>query len=141
MLRDALDGAALARGIAALEQHHDSEFFSLHPILQLHQFALQPEQFLEIDLAIDGLALRVFGHVVEQRVQALVIHFQLKLFVETISDIQTHALAQIVRARLWLRAGGLRGPIGGGFLCSASRRSGLFDGHKCPPAMVKRPAG
>jgi hypothetical protein len=42
-LGDALDDAALAGGIATLENHHHLELLVLHPALQFHQFALQAE--------------------------------------------------------------------------------------------------
>ncbi len=51
-LRDALDDAALAGGVAALEQHHDLELLVADPVLQLDQLALQPQQLAEIELAV-----------------------------------------------------------------------------------------
>ena len=53
-LGDALDDAALAGGVAALEQHHHLQLLVHHPVLQLHQFPLQPQQFLEVETAVDG---------------------------------------------------------------------------------------
>jgi hypothetical protein len=53
-LGDALDHAALAGGVAALEQHHDLELAGAdHPVLQLHELALQPEQLGEVELAVE----------------------------------------------------------------------------------------
>ena len=52
-LGDALDHAALAGGVAALEEHDHLELVVLDPVLQLHQLALQAEQLLEIDVAVD----------------------------------------------------------------------------------------
>ena len=43
-LGDALDRAALAGGVAALEDHDDLQLLVLHPVLQLHQLVLQAEQ-------------------------------------------------------------------------------------------------
>jgi hypothetical protein len=43
MLHEALDGAALAGGIAALEQDDDALARLLHPGLQLQQLGLQNE--------------------------------------------------------------------------------------------------
>ena len=40
-LGDALDGAALAGGVAALEEHHDAQAFVANPLLQLDQLDLQ----------------------------------------------------------------------------------------------------
>ena len=42
-LGDALDDAALAGGIASLENHHHLELVVLHPGLQFYQFTLQTE--------------------------------------------------------------------------------------------------
>ena len=50
-LRDALDDAALAGGVAPLEQHHDFELLVDDPVLQLDELALQPQQLLEIEPA------------------------------------------------------------------------------------------
>src|SRR5262249_37181257 len=83
-LGDALDDAALAGGIAALEDHDDLELVVLHPVLQLDQLALQPEQFLEVEAAVDGRTVRVLGHVVEQLGKTIVVDLQLQLFVKTI---------------------------------------------------------
>ena len=58
-LRDALDDAALAGGVAALEQDHDLLPAVHHPVLQLHQLALQPEQLAEVGLR--GPPCRVIG--------------------------------------------------------------------------------
>ena len=46
-LGDALDDAALAGGIAPLEDHHDLQLVGLHPVLQLDQLALQRSSSLK----------------------------------------------------------------------------------------------
>ena len=48
-LGDPLDDAALAGSIAALEQDHHLVARGDHPVLQLDQFTLQPEQLLEVE--------------------------------------------------------------------------------------------
>ena len=50
-----LDHAALAGGVTALEQHYQFEFLMHNPVLQPDRFPLQPQQFSEIRVAIDGL--------------------------------------------------------------------------------------
>ena len=47
---DALDGAALAGGVAAFEDHHDAQPFGLDPLLQLDQLDLQIAQFVLVEL-------------------------------------------------------------------------------------------
>jgi hypothetical protein len=42
-LGDALDDAAFAGGITALENHHHLELVVLHPALQFHELSLQAE--------------------------------------------------------------------------------------------------
>ena len=84
-LGDALDDAALAGGIAALENHHHLELLVLHPALQFDQLALQAEQFLEVDAAVDGLFRGVVGELVGQRVEAVVVDLQFQFLVETSS--------------------------------------------------------
>src|SRR6516164_5323246 len=54
-LGDALDHAALAGGVAALEEDDHLELVVLDPILELDQFALQAEQLLEIERAVHRL--------------------------------------------------------------------------------------
>ena len=39
--RDALDGAALAGGIAAFKEHHDTQAFMADPLLELDQLDLE----------------------------------------------------------------------------------------------------
>ena len=57
---DPFDRAALARGVAALENHHHAGAGMPHPLLQLHEFGLQPEQFGFVDFVGD-LGLRAGG--------------------------------------------------------------------------------
>jgi hypothetical protein len=52
-LSDAFDDLALARCIAALEDHDHLLLGGCHPVLQLDEFALQPEQLLEVESAIE----------------------------------------------------------------------------------------
>ena len=64
-LDDPLDRAALAGGITPFEHHHDLQSLVLDPVLQLHQFVLEAEQFGEISLPVECGAAR-FGAVVER---------------------------------------------------------------------------
>src|SRR4029077_8764391 len=50
VLRDALDRAALAGGIAALEEHDDPLPLRLAPFLDLDQLGLEPPQLPLVDL-------------------------------------------------------------------------------------------
>jgi hypothetical protein len=54
-LGDPLDDASLAGGIASFENDHELELMAQNPVLQLDQLALEAEQLLEIDAAINGL--------------------------------------------------------------------------------------
>src|SRR5271169_1316768 len=47
-LSNALYHAALARCVAPLEQHADPQAVQPHPFLQLNQFELQMDQFLDV---------------------------------------------------------------------------------------------
>jgi len=86
-LRDALDGAALAGRVAPLEQHHQLELLVHHPVLQLDQLALQPEQLVEVELAVQPLHVRVHAGVAEQLGQPVVVDFQFQLFVEAVDEV------------------------------------------------------
>ncbi len=60
----------------------------LHPVLQLDQFALQPEQLAEIGAAgirVLGAALAVFGEIA-------VFHLQFEFLVVAVDQILRHAL-------------------------------------------------
>ena len=83
-LRDALDDAALAGGIAALEQAMAGVH---HPVLQLDQLALQAQQFAEIALAIGAPVFvgSVFA------VQPAIVQFQLQLFIQAVDQIRLQA--------------------------------------------------
>ena len=52
-LGDALDDAALAGRIAALEDNHDLEAAGAHPLLQLDQLNVQPGEFLVVDRLVE----------------------------------------------------------------------------------------
>ena len=52
---DPFDGAALAGGIAAFEDHADLEALGYHPLLEFHQLPLQT-----LELTFVGLAIQPF---------------------------------------------------------------------------------
>jgi hypothetical protein len=83
-LGDALDDAALAGGIAAFKDDHDLELVLLNPGLQFHQFALQAEQFLEVDPPIDGLFGGMAEELVGQHVEPIVIDIKFQFLVEAV---------------------------------------------------------
>src|SRR6516225_3604040 len=56
---DRLDRAALASGVAALEDDDDAQPLGLHPVLQMAELDLQLVQFLLIGLALHLLRLAV----------------------------------------------------------------------------------
>src|SRR6516162_566697 len=78
-LGDALDDAALAGGVAALEDDDYLELAVDHPVLQLHQFALQAEQFPEIEPPIYDVLGVVFGN---KPGEPFVVELHLELFVD-----------------------------------------------------------
>ncbi len=56
-LGDPLDDATLAGGVAALEDDDDLQPLRLDVLLQQHEFALQPDELLVEELAVElGLA-------------------------------------------------------------------------------------
>ena len=69
----------------------------LHPALQLHQFALQAEQFLEIHPPVDGLLRGVAGKLVGQRVEAIVVDFEFQFLVETVQHLRVDAIVASIR--------------------------------------------
>ena len=62
-----------------------------HPVLQLDQLALQTEQLLEIELAIEKTSLAVAVLAVKQALEPAVVHLHFQLFVETVGDFGLNA--------------------------------------------------
>src|SRR6186713_281786 len=90
-LGDALDDTALAGGVSALEQYDDLLPLALHPVLELDQLTLEPEQFPEIEPAIHRRAGRV--RLVQQLVEPGVVELELQLFVEIVGHFPDDAFA------------------------------------------------
>ncbi len=82
-LRDALDRAALAGRIAALEDHDEPVARVHDPVLQLDQFALQAEQLAEILLA----RLAGLGGDALFAVEDAVVHFHFEFLVIGIDEV------------------------------------------------------
>src|SRR5262249_58944754 len=86
-LGDALDHAALAGGVAALEDHDHLELAVLHPVLQLDQFALQAQQLLEIDVTVERRKPLMDRLGVPELSEFAVVELELKLLVEVVAQI------------------------------------------------------
>jgi hypothetical protein len=87
-LRDALDGAALAGGVAALEQDHHLVPGVGDPLLQFDQLALQPEQLAEVADALGTALNGAAGRVV-------VLDLELHLLVEPVDDLLADAADEL----------------------------------------------
>ena len=96
-LRDALDDAALARGIAALEHHDDLQLLMHDPVLQLDQFALQAKQLVEIEPAARRSAEGVVAQLIHQAGNMFVVDFHLQLFVEIVDEFAMNSPHESVR--------------------------------------------
>ncbi|MDT4858452.1 hypothetical protein FQZ97_929220 [compost metagenome] len=112
-LRDAFDHAALARRVAPLEHDHHLVPGGLHPVLQLHQFGLQAEQFAEIRapvLLLPQQGIRI--EIANQRIHVAVLHLHFQLFVVAVHEVVVNAGQQLVVAvkhgRLLARVNGDR---------------------------------
>ncbi len=81
-MRDALDGAALARGIAAFEEHHDLCATACYPSLKFDQLTLQTKQVTEVLAAIDRWPVLVRGDLGELLGHSAVTELELVVFVE-----------------------------------------------------------
>jgi hypothetical protein len=92
-LRHPLDDAALAGDIAALEQHDHLELAVDHPVLQLDELFLQPQQLLEIFPAVHPV--RGGATVVEQRVEPVVVDFELELLVDAVDELVMDPVAKL----------------------------------------------
>ncbi len=94
-LGDALDHAAFARGVAALEDHDDLQLLLLHPVLQFHQLALQAQQLLEVNLAVEPVAgVAVVGAILK-RLEPVVVELHLDFFVERVLKVGVDQFAHI----------------------------------------------
>ena len=87
-----LDHAALAGGVAALEQHEELKFVVGDPILELDQFLLQPQQFLEVDVAVERLGLGAAR--LDQLGEPFVVDLKLEFLVHGIDQLVVEALFQ-----------------------------------------------
>jgi hypothetical protein len=86
-LGNTLDHPALAGGVAALKQHDQFEFLVNDPILQFDQFPLQSQQFAKIGAAVERVSGRRRRDGAQDRIQALIIEFELKLFVDGLEEL------------------------------------------------------
>ncbi len=73
-------------------------FCVLHPALQLDQFALQAEQLLEIEPAVDGFLGRMSFKLVGQRIEAIVVDLELWFLVIQIQHLGMNTIVKRVRA-------------------------------------------
>ena len=93
-LRDALDGAALARRVPPLEDHHQLVLLGDHPVLELDQLALQAQQLLEIKPTGSASCIgrcSVFG---QQVGELAVLELELDVLVEVVLDLGVDALLE-----------------------------------------------
>jgi hypothetical protein len=93
-LGDPLDDAALAGGVAALEDDDHLELVVLDPVLQLDQFALQPKQLLEVDGPVERLVRSMGGLRVPELLEPAFAELQFDLLVKTVAEVGIDALAQ-----------------------------------------------
>src|SRR5882762_5964960 len=90
-LGDALDDAALAGGVAAFEDDDHLELVVLNPVLQLDEFALQAEQLLEVNLAVQlrGALMGLLHR--PKLLQLPVVVLEFDLFVEAVLQVGVDA--------------------------------------------------
>ena len=88
-LRDPFDGAALSGRVASFEEDNHLEIVRHDPVLQLDQFALQPEKLHEVDPPVQGSVRRLplGGNVHEQFIDPIVIKLHFELFVVAVDQI------------------------------------------------------
>ncbi|MOA11448.1 hypothetical protein D3C78_1313890 [compost metagenome] len=87
---DAFDHTALAGGIAAFKDDHQTVAGTHHPVLQFDQFTLQSQQFAKI-LFAPGFFL-VAVHLCVVKAQVVQFHFQ--LFVIAVVEFLQQALVE-----------------------------------------------
>jgi hypothetical protein len=94
-LGDTFDHAALAGGVAALEQHDDLELSGDHPVLQPDQFALQSQQLGEVEFPVDSFVLwQVAVAMLGQAGQHFVAQFELEVLVDAVGQFPADAVLQ-----------------------------------------------
>src|SRR5262249_19740167 len=87
-LRDPLDDAALAGGIAAFEDDDYLHLVMEHPVLQLDELALEAEQLLEVEVAVERFPFRIVRHLSQERVETVVVELHLQLFVKAVGHFR-----------------------------------------------------
>ena len=63
-----------------------------HPVLQLHQFLLQPQQLLEIGMAIERSSDVDIGDILEKLGEPRIVDLQFELFVEHLDHLLVQTL-------------------------------------------------
>ena len=91
-LGDAFDDAALARRIPPLEDDDQFQLLGDDPILKLDQFALQAQQFLEIEAARNRPFLRGFVVFTQQVGETVILELKLQVLVEIVLQSGADAL-------------------------------------------------
>jgi hypothetical protein len=86
-LRNALDDAALAGGVAPFEDHHDLQLLVHHPVLQLHELALQAEQLVEVEVAVERIARSLVLNQLGEFRGARVVELHLELLVDAVDQL------------------------------------------------------
>jgi hypothetical protein len=87
-LRDPLDDTALARRIASLEDHDQLLLCVNDPVLELHKFRLQPQQFTEVNSPVNGRFGRQGRDFAHLLTDAGVVDFHFELFVEAVLQLR-----------------------------------------------------
>ena len=99
-LGHALDHAALAGGVATLEQHDHLELAGDHPVLQLDELALQAQQLGEIQAAVDDIRPGNVAQMIGQARHDVVAQFQLELLVEAVGQFLLDAILETLAVLL-----------------------------------------
>ncbi len=86
-LGDALDDAAFAGGVAPFEDDNDLQFLVHDPVLQLDELALQAKQVLEVEIAVDRVALSLVLHERGELFGARVVELHLELLVDGVDQL------------------------------------------------------
>ena len=93
-LGDPFDRPALARRIPALEDDDQLELLGDHPILELDELPLQPQELVEINLPRQGIVHRKMLGFGQQVCEVAVLELELDVLIEVVLDLGVDALLE-----------------------------------------------
>src|SRR5688572_14006509 len=127
-LGDALDGTTLAGSVTTFEQDDDLLARGHHPILQLHEFRLEPEQLPEVvsPIVLLRLSIGCRSHAWERMV---ILDLHLQFFIVTVRKVAADAEDELIVIDRWQHVHGQPQCVDPSRMCSRARPASTHRGR------------